>query len=71
MRPISRANLSRHDDDYVDDTFLQNVCEECEGRANRAFWISILLFFGIPLLIALPFILKSGTDSHAGSITVL
>ena len=40
-----------------DDPLEGKVCVECSDRASRAFWLSVLIAIGIPLVLMLPAIL--------------
>ena len=53
------------DPEVIDDGFTNNVCLQCESKANRTFWIAVFVFLGMAFLIALPSIVVSGGDSHA------
>ena len=49
---------------------MSRVCAECEVRANRAFWLTLLLIIGVPLLAAIPAILFYGDASHKSTVFV-
>ena len=51
-------------EEVEDDAFMNNVCVECEARANRAFWLAITLLFGVLAITTLPAILLYGGDQN-------
>ena len=45
--------------------YSNRVCVECESRANRAFWITILFVILIPLMAVIPAIILYGGNSQS------
>ena len=56
--------MVKPDEDVEDDAFKNRVCVECEERANRAFWLAILLLFVVLAMTILPAVLLYGGDHH-------
>ena len=52
------------DEDVEDDAFKNRVCVECEDRANRAFWLAIVLLFVVLAMTVLPAIFLYGGDQN-------
>ena len=70
-RSFSRELMVQPDPDVEDDNFMQNICLECESRANRAFYATLLIVFLLAALVALPFILLTGGATYANSVTAI
>ena len=47
--------------------FRARVCIECENRANRAYWFTVLCIIAIPIMAAMPAILMYGGDNPQSS----
>ena len=54
----------RMDEEVEDDPFENHVCDDCEARANRAFWLAISLLFAVLAMATLPAILLYGGDQN-------
>lgn len=50
-------------DNPEQNAFAGKLCTECEPKANKAFWISILILFGFFMMLALPGIILYGSDT--------
>ena len=63
QRNMCALHIVEADPEIDDDAFNKDnrVCRECETRANRAFWLAVLLIIGVPILTALPAILLYGS----------
>lgn len=50
-------------DESARNTFKNRVCVECESRANRAFWLTLFVIILVPVMAAMPAIIKYGGDT--------
>lgn len=46
-----------------EDNAAGRMCHECQPKADRAFWVMIVLLFLVPFLLALPGIVLFGSDT--------
>ena len=62
QKAMCHEHAHKEDTDEADDFMKHRVCVECESRANRAFWITILIVLLVPLMAALPAIILYGGE---------
>ena len=70
-RGFTRDHYVKPEAEQDADDFMRNICPDCEDRANRAFWITLIVSIGIVILAIFPFLLSTGTATHASSVTAV
>lgn len=60
QKNLCDKHIVKPDEDIDDDALGSRVCVECQGRANQAFYLAILLVVGLPLMVMLPAIFFYG-----------